>query len=149
MVVAEDRFDTNPRENIMTVISDPIADLLTRIRNAQQARHAEVTLPGSKIKLAVAQLLAKHGYVESAHWIEDGPQGKLRIVLRYDKQNKPLIHSLKRISKPSRRVYVGVSEIPTVLNGMGMAILSTSKGIVSDKDARAANMGGELICSVY
>ena len=133
----------------MAHITDPIADLLTRIRNAQLARHAEVTIPGSRIKYAVAKLLADNGYVESAQWIEEGPQGTIRVALRYDDDNKPLIQSLKRISRPSRRVYVGVQEIPPVLNGLGMSILSTSRGVISDRDARAANVGGELLCSVY
>ena len=133
----------------MFTTSDPIADLLTRIRNAQLAKLAEAHVPGSKIKLAVAKILADHGYIKSASWSDEGPQGTIVIELAYDSKNKGLITSLKRISKPSRRVYVGVGEIPEVLNGLGLAVLSTSKGVISGKQARTANVGGELICTVY
>lgn len=133
----------------MTYVTDPVSDLLTRIRNAQLAGHADLVMPGSKLKLAVAKLLADNGYVESVQWIEEAPQGRLRVTLRYDGNNKPMIRSIKRVSKPSRRVYVGVGEIPSVLNGLGIAILSTSRGVLTDKEARAANVGGELLCTVY
>lgn len=133
----------------MTYVTDPVADLLTRIRNAQLAGHADLVMPGSKLKLAVAKLLADNGYVDSVQWIEEAPQGRLRVTLRYDNNNKPMIRSIKRVSKPSRRVYVGVGEIPSVLNGLGIAILSTSRGVLTDKEARAANVGGELLCTVY
>ena len=133
----------------MTYVTDPVADLLTRIRNAQLAGHADLVMPGSKLKLAVAKLLADNGYVDSVQWIEEAPQGRLRVTLRYDGNNKPMIRSIKRVSKPSRRVYVGVGEIPSVLNGLGIAILSTSRGVLTDKEARAANVGGELLCTVY
>lgn len=133
----------------MAFVNDPIADLLTRIRNAQTARHADVVLPGSKIKLEVAKRLAQYGYVESVQWIEEGYQGQIRIVLKYDNNNEPIIRDLRRISKPSRRVYVGVQDIPQVLNGLGIAILSTSRGVMSDREARTNHIGGELLCSVY
>ncbi len=133
----------------MTYVTDPVADLLTRIRNSQLAGHADLVMPGSKLKLAVAKLLADNGYVDSVQWIEEAPQGRLRVTLRYDQSNKPMIRSIKRVSKPSRRVYVGVGEIPSVLNGLGIAILSTSRGVLTDKEARAANVGGELLCTVY
>lgn len=133
----------------MAFVNDPIADLLTRIRNAQTARHADVVLPGSKIKLEVAKRLAQYGYVESVQWIEEGYQGQIRIVLKYDNNNEPIIRELRRISKPSRRIYVGVQDIPQVLNGLGIAILSTSRGVMSDREARANHIGGELLCSVY
>lgn len=133
----------------MAFVQDPIADLLTRIRNAQLARHAQIVVPGSKIKFEIAKILAKHGYVESAKWVEEGYQGQLHVALRYDEHNHPVIRSLRRISKPSRRVYVGVGEIPEILNGLGIAILSTSHGVMSDREARVANVGGELLCSVY
>ncbi len=133
----------------MAFVNDPIADLLTRIRNAQLARHAEAVVPGSKIKLEMAKLLAKHGYIESATWVEEAPQGKISLKLRYDDRNRPVIRSIERVSKPSRRVYVGVQEIPQVLNGLGIAILSTSQGLLTDREARAANTGGELLCTVY
>ena len=133
----------------MSKITDPIADLLTRVRNGQQAKHAEVLCPGSKIKLAVAKLLAETGYVESVEWVDEGYQGQVRVRLRYDKEGRGVIRSLKRESKPSRRLYVGAGEIPRVLNGMGVAIMSTSKGVITGKQARAAKVGGELLCSVY
>lgn len=133
----------------MAFVNDPIADLLTRIRNAQTAGHAEAVVPGSKIKFEITKLLAQYGYVESTQWLEEGYQGKIRVVLKYDDKNEPIIRSLRRISKPSRRVYVGVGDIPEVLNGLGIAILSTSKGLMTDREARAGNVGGELLCSVY
>jgi small subunit ribosomal protein S8 len=133
----------------MANVTDPIADMLTRIRNAQLARHAQVVLPGSKLKLAIAQILSDLGYVAEVRWADEGPQGKIEIDLKYDRDDQPMIRNLKRISKPSRRVYVGAKEIEPVLNGLGVAILSTSKGVITDKDARAANIGGELLCTVY
>lgn len=133
----------------MSNVTDPIADMLTRIRNAQIARHAQVVLPGSKIKLAIAKILSEVGYVGEVRWSDEGYQGHIEIDLKYDREDAPMIRNLKRVSKPSRRVYVGAQEIEPVLNGLGLAILSTSKGVLSDKDARAANLGGELLCTVY
>lgn len=133
----------------MAHVNDPIADMLTRLRNAQMAGHARVNMPGSKMKLAIAQILENLGYVGQVEWKEVGPQGELEIELKYDRNNKPMIRNLKRVSKPSRRVYVGAQEIEPVLNGLGTAILSTSRGILSDDAARAANVGGELLCTVY
>lgn len=129
--------------------SDPIADLLTRIRNAQMAGHAQVVLPGSKIKLAICEILQEFGYIESVRWVDEGPQGKVAVTLRYDDENAPMIRRLRRVSKPSRRIYVGADDIPQVLNGLGLAILSTSRGVLSDRDARAAKVGGEVLCTVY
>lgn len=129
--------------------SDPIADLLTRIRNGQMAEHAKVTIPGSKIKFAISQILEKYGYIKSTTWVDEGYQGQIVVELGYDSKNVPLIREIKRISKPSRRVYVGVDEIPQVLNGLGLAMLSTSKGVISGREAKAANLGGELLCTVY
>ena len=133
----------------MAVIQDPIADMLTRIRNAQHAQHAQVELPGSKLKLAVAKILNQYGYIGDVEWSDEGHQGAVRIQLKYDNENQPLFRKLRRISKPSRRVYVGAGEIPPVLNGLGLAILSTSRGVISDREARAENVGGELLCTVY
>lgn len=133
----------------MAFITDPIADLLTRIRNAQMAGHASVKVPGSKIKFEIVKILQRYGYVAETTWHNEGHQGVIEVTLKYDTANRAMIRSLDRISKPSRRVYVGVNEVPSVLNGLGIAILSTSKGVLSDRDARAANVGGELICSVY
>lgn len=133
----------------MAVIQDPIADMLTRIRNGQLAGHASVTIPGSKVKLAIAQILSQYGYVGDVEWRDEGYQGVLEVALRYDEQNRPLIRKLQRVSKPSLRQYVGVDEIPKVLNGLGLAVLSTSRGVLADREARAQNVGGELLCTVY
>ena len=129
--------------------SDPIADMLTRVRNAQMAHHAKVEVPGSKIKFAVSEILEKYGYIKSTQWVDEGYQGKLVMELAYDKNNVPHIRDIKRVSKPSRRLYVGVDEIPKVLNGLGIAVLSTSKGVMTGREATAANVGGELLCTVY
>lgn len=128
---------------------DPIADLLTRIRNSLTARHSQVVIPGSKIKLAIAQILEKYGYVKGVEWNDEGPQGQIVVDLGYDNDDVPLIRNIRRVSKPSRRVYVGVDEVPEVLNGLGIAILSTSKGVITGTEARAANVGGEVLCTVY
>lgn len=133
----------------MANVNDPIADMLTRIRNAQLARHAQVIIPGSKIKLAIANILSEFGYLGDVRWVDAGPQGHIEIDLKYDREDLPIIRNLKRVSKPSRRVYVGAQEIAPVLNGLGVAILSTSKGVISDRDARAANVGGEVLCTIY
>ena len=133
----------------MANVNDPIADLLTRIRNAQVARHAEVIIPGSKLKYEIVKILARYGYVESTNWRDRGPQGEIRVVLRYDENNTPMIQKLQRLSRPSRRMYAGVDDIPEILNGLGIAILSTSRGLLTDREARSANIGGELLCSVY
>ncbi|QDG52650.1 30S ribosomal protein S8 [Persicimonas caeni] len=133
----------------MANTNDPISDFLTRIRNAQIAHHASVSIPGSKLKRSLAEILERYGYVAATSWRDEGPQGFLDIELKYDDEDKPMITSLKRASRPSRRRYVKVDEIPKVLNGLGIAILSTSKGLLTDKEARAANVGGELLCEVY
>lgn len=133
----------------MAFVTDPISDLLTRIRNAQLARHAQAEIPGSKIKYEITKLLEQYGYIESTQWIDEGYQGKIRVALRYDEHNVPVIKKIERVSRPSRRVYVSVDEIPPVLNGLGIAILSTSRGVITDRDARAHNVGGELLCTVY
>lgn len=133
----------------MSNVTDPISDLLTRIRNAQLARHAEAIIPGSKLKYEITKILDKYGYIESTHWSDEGLQGQIRVVLRYDQNNVPAIRKVERVSKPSRRVYVGVGDIPEVLNGLGIAVLSTSHGVITGKEARAANVGGEHLCSVY
>jgi small subunit ribosomal protein S8 len=133
----------------MYTSSDPIADFLTRLRNAQLARHASIEVPGSKIKLAIAKILEKNGYVKSSRWVDNGPQGQLVVELGYDERHRPLIKTIKRVSKPSRRVYVSVDEIPQVLNGLGLSVLSTSKGVITGQEAKAANVGGELLFTVY
>ncbi len=133
----------------MFTSSDPIADFLTRLRNAQLARHATVEVPGSKIKLAIGKILVKHGYIKSAKWVDDGPQGKIHVELGYDERQIPLIKEIKRVSKPSRRVYRKVDDVPKVLNGLGLAVFSTSKGLLTGQEAKAANVGGELLFTVY
>jgi small subunit ribosomal protein S8 len=133
----------------MANTNDPISDFLTRIRNAQIAHHAQVSIPGSRLKLSLAEILERYGYVASAQWRDEGPQGFVDVALKYDDVDEPMITSLQRVSCPSRRVYVGVAEIPSVLNGLGIAILSTSQGLLTDKEARAANVGGEVLCEVY
>ncbi len=133
----------------MSSVQDPVADLLTRVRNAQQAGHATVEVPASNLKEAILGILVDRGYLGSVERIDKGPQGTLVAEMRYDREQVGLIQNIKRISMPSRRVYVGVDEIPDILNGLGVAILSTSRGVLADDDARAANVGGELLCSVY
>jgi small subunit ribosomal protein S8 len=133
----------------MANTNDPISDFLTRIRNAQIAHHSTVSMPGSKMRLGLAQILERAGYVASAEFRNEGPQGLVDIELRYDDVDEPMITSLKRVSRPSRRIYVGVDSIPDVLNGLGLAILSTSKGLLTDKEARAAQVGGEVLCEIY
>lgn len=133
----------------MTVVGDPVSDLLTRLRNAQQARHAHTEIPASNLKESILEILVDRGYLESVQRIDEGPQGVLVAELRYDRENKGMIQKLRRVSKPSRRVYVGVEEIPPVLNGLGVAILSTSRGVMAGDEARANNVGGELLCTVY
>jgi small subunit ribosomal protein S8 len=133
----------------MGVVQDPIADLLTRIRNGQMAGHAQVLVPASKIKFEIAKILKAYGYIVDTRRIDEGPQGQIEITLKYDRNNEAVIRNIKRVSKPSRRVYVSVDDIPQVLNGLGVAVLSTSKGVLGDREARAAHVGGELVCTVY
>lgn len=129
--------------------TDPIADMLTRIRNANSARHASVDVPASNMKKAIADILFDEGYISSVEKIEDGKQGILRITLKYDENGKRVISGLKRISKPGLRIYVAKDELPQVLNGLGIALISTSKGIKTDKNARKEGLGGEVIAYVW
>lgn len=130
--------------------TDPIADLLTRIRNAQKARHRVVEIPGSKIKLGIVKVLHRMGYVANYKWEADNKQGILKVALKYDPISKePAITKLGRISTPGLRQYSGSGEMPRVINGLGIAIVSTSKGILTAKEARNLNVGGELLCYVY
>jgi small subunit ribosomal protein S8 len=131
------------------VMSDPVADMLTRIRNANIVRHETVEIPGSKMKKAIAEILKQEGFIRDAEYIEDSKQGIIRIFLKYGPNNERVITGLKRISKPGLRVYAKSQEIPKVLGGLGIAILSTSKGIMTDKEARSAKSGGEVICYVW
>ena len=131
------------------MLTDPIADFLTRIRNATAARKATVDIPWSRQKEALAKVLAAEGYLAGTTVVEARPRPVLRIELRYDAQRRPVIGGLKRVSRPSLRVYVGSKEIPAVLGGLGVSVLSTPKGILVDRDARRENVGGEVLCTVW
>ena len=131
------------------VTTDPIADMLTRIRNASSQKHKSVDVPASKEKLAIAQILFEEGYIKSFEEIKDDNQGTIRVTLKYDEKGNRVIDGLKRISKPGLRVYASKDELPKVLNGLGIALISTSKGIMTDKKAREAGLGGEVIAYVW
>ena len=130
-------------------ITDPIADMLTRIRNAGSARHETVDVPNSKMKKAIAEILLEEGYIKSFQLIDDGTQGVIRITLKYLPGKEKAIQGLRRVSKPGLRVYAGADELPQVLRGLGIAIISTSKGIMADKKARAQHVGGEVLAFVW
>jgi small subunit ribosomal protein S8 len=130
-------------------MTDPIADMLTRIRNASSAMHDEVVIPGSKIKQSIARILAEEGYVDSFELGEDGAHSVIRIRLRYSGERERAISGIRRISKPGRRVYRGAKELPRVLGGLGIAIVSTSSGVMTDKEARRAKVGGEILAYVW
>ncbi len=129
--------------------TDPIADMLTRIRNANSAKHTTVDIPASNMKRAIAQILFDEGYIKSFEEIKDEKQGIIRVTLKYDENGKRVISGLKRISKPGLRIYVSKDELPQVLNGLGTALISTSKGIKTDKEARIAGLGGEVLAYVW
>jgi len=131
-------------------MTDPIADFLTRIRNAQTARHKVVEVPSSNLKKEMTKVLHDKGYILSYKFENDGPQGVIKIALKYHPITKtPAIKSIQRVSKPGLRKYVSTEELPRVLNGLGIAILSTNKGVISDKEARTLNVGGEVLCYIY
>ena len=131
-------------------MSDPIADMLTRIRNANTAKHDTVDIPSSKMKLAIADILVKEGYIAKYELIEDGSFKTIRVTLKYGAdKNEKIITGLKRISKPGLRVYAGVEELPKVLGGLGVAIISTNEGVMTDKEARQKNVGGEVLAFVW
>src|SRR5690606_29878902 len=131
------------------VMTDPIADLLTRIRNANMVYHESLEVPSSKLKKEIVDILKREGFIRDYEYIEDNKQGILRIYLKYGPNNERVIIGLKRISKPGLRIYVKADEVPKVLNGLGIAILSTSKGVLTDKEARAQHVGGEVIAYVW
>ena len=133
----------------MAVINDPIADMLTRIRNGLIARHDSVTMPASNMKKAIAKILLDEGYIKSVDFVDDGLQGQIKIALKYVQGKESVIKGLKRISKPGLRVYARSSEIPKVLGGLGIAIMSTSKGVMTDKEARNAGVGGEVLAYIW
>ncbi len=133
----------------MATTNDPISDYLTRIRNAIQARHTSLRVPRSKMLLRISEILKSEGYVNDFENLEDGHQGTIVVHLRYLSDRSNAIQALRRVSKPSRRQYVGAGEIPRIKNGLGIAILSTSRGVLTGADARKANVGGELLCTVW
>jgi len=131
------------------MMTDPISDMLIRIKNALMARQKTVVVPGSKLKLEIARILRDEGFIEDYRVVEEKPQIKIEIVLKYDEKKRPVIAGIKRVSKPGRRIYRGYKELPRVLDGMGMAIISTSQGIMTDHEARKRRLGGEVICEIW
>lgn len=133
-------------------MSDPIADMLTRIRNAQMRQHQTVSMPGSKVKVAIAEVLKDEGYIEDFSVLPENPQTVLQVKLKYlggRRDRRAAITGIERVSRPGRRVYVGTNEVPWVLSGMGISILTTSRGILTDQQARQAGVGGEILCKVW
>jgi small subunit ribosomal protein S8 len=130
-------------------MTDPIADMLTRIRNAGLAKHQKLDIPSSNLKVALATVLKDLGYIKNFKTVSDDKQGVLRVYLKFDSDNQHVIHEIKRVSTPGRRIYVGKDEIPMVKNGLGCAILSTSKGLLADAAAREAQLGGEVLCTLW
>ena len=130
-------------------ITDPIADMLTRIRNANNSRHATVDIPASNMKKAIAQILLDEGYVKSVEYIDDNTQGVIRVTLKYAENKQKVLTGLKRVSKPGLRISASKEELPQVLKGLGIAIISTSKGIMTDKEARRQNVGGEVLAFIW
>ena len=133
----------------MSGIIDPVADYLTRVRNAQQAGHRHVDVPASKLKRAITQILVEKGYVKNYLNIDDGKQGLLRVYLKYDREGNGVIQMLERVSRPGLRRYVGADDLPRVKNGLGIAIVSTSRGVMTDKEARRIHVGGEVLAHVF
>ncbi|MDO5040931.1 MAG: 30S ribosomal protein S8 [Peptoniphilus sp.] len=131
------------------MMTDPIADMLTRIRNANNAKHKSVDIPASNMKKEISRILLDEGYIKNYEVIDDDKQGVIRIDFKYGENNEKVISGIKRISKPGLRVYAQSSDLPKVLGGLGIAIISTSKGIITDKEARKSNVGGEVICYVW
>jgi small subunit ribosomal protein S8 len=130
-------------------MSDPIADMLTRIRNANMVRHEKLEVPASNMKKQIAEILKREGFVRDVEYVEDSKQGIIRIFLKYGQENERVITGLKRISKPGLRVYAKTNEVPKVLNGLGIALVSTSHGVLTDKEARAKQVGGEVVAYVW
>ena len=129
--------------------SDPVADMLTRVRNAVRVHHPQVNMPSSKLKVGIAKVLKDEGYVKDFVVIEDGKQGILRVDLKYGARGEDVIRAIDRVSKPGRRVYQGVDDLPRVLDGLGIAVVSTNKGVLSDRVCREQKVGGEVLCTVY
>jgi small subunit ribosomal protein S8 len=133
----------------MGIVTDPIADMLTRIRNANAAGHDQVSVPASKLKAEIARILKEEGFIQDWTWVHDGSQGTLRITLKYGPKRERVLRGIRRVSKPGLRVYVRRPEIPRVRGGLGIAILSTSRGILTDRQARRLGVGGEVLCYVW
>ncbi len=131
------------------MLTDPISDMLIRIKNALMARHKTVEIPASKMKIEIARILKEEGYIEDYEVIETYPQNRIKIVLKYDENKRPVIRGVKRVSKPGRRIYKGYKDLPKVLDGLGIAIISTSQGIMTDFEARKRKIGGEVICEIW
>lgn len=130
-------------------MTDPIADMLTRIRNGSKAGKKWVDIPASKLKIELAKILAEEHFIQNYRFVEDKKQGEIRVFLKYDDHEKPMIRGIRRVSKPGLRIYSGSGKLPRVLNGMGIAIISTSSGVMTDRDARKRGVGGEVICQVW
>jgi small subunit ribosomal protein S8 len=131
------------------LVNDPIGDMLARIRNAQIAKHDTVTIPASNMLKSIAKIMLDEGFVKSVDFIDEAPQGSIKIALKYSQSKKPIISGLKRISKPGLRKYAKSAEIPKVLGGLGIAVISTSKGVMTDKQARSNSVGGEVLCYIW
>jgi small subunit ribosomal protein S8 len=130
-------------------MTDPISDLLTRLRNATTVRHDRTDVPASKMKLEVAKILKQEGFIRTFKVIEEGPQGMIRIYLKYAEDGEPVIHGLKRVSRPGCRIYRGVDDLPRVQNGLGVAVISTNRGVLTDEQARGLRVGGEVLCEIW
>jgi small subunit ribosomal protein S8 len=130
-------------------MTDPIADMLTRIRNATTVRHDRADVPASKIKLEIAKILKHEGFIRTFKMLDEGPQGTLRIYLKYAEDGEPAIHGVERVSRPGRRVYRGVDDLPKVRNGLGVAVVSTQRGLLTDEQARGLRVGGEVLCEIW
>lgn len=130
-------------------MTDPIADMLTRMRNAMMASYDIVDIPSSKLKISIAKVLKSEGYIKNYRMVNEGNRGTIRVFLKYDEKGAPIIGGLKRVSKPSRRFYTKRDKIPKVLGGLGVNILSTSKGVMTDREARKAGLGGEVLCAIW
>jgi small subunit ribosomal protein S8 len=130
-------------------MTDPISDMLTRIRNANMVRHDRTDVPASKMKVEIAKILKQEGYIRTYKLLEEGPQGAIRVYLKYADDGEPVIHGMKRVSRPGRRVYRSVDQLPKVRNGLGVAVVSTSRGVVTDEQARGLRVGGEILCEIW
>ena len=133
----------------MAMVTDPVADMLTRVRNGSLAEHEKVDIPASRLKVRLAEILKEEGFIKNFRLIEDKRQGVLRVYLKYGPGQERVISGLRRVSKPGRRLYVGAERIPSVLGGMGVAILSTPQGLLTDRESRKAKVGGEVLCYVW